>query len=64
MLARRLHHVGFCRDRMCTGSQPSSPALMARRSQIYDLWWRYDGDPILFGLAQKSQAELALYGCR
>jgi hypothetical protein len=44
--------------------QPSSPALMARCSQLYDLWWRYDEDPVFFGLAEKSHAELALYDCQ
>ena len=41
-----------------------SPALMARCSRLYDLWWRYDEDPVFFGLAEKSQAELALYDCQ
>jgi hypothetical protein len=44
--------------------QPPSPALMARCSHLYDLWWRYDEDPVFFGLAEKSQAELALYDCQ
>jgi hypothetical protein len=44
--------------------QPSSLALMARCSHLYDLWWRYDEDPVFFGLAEKSPAELALYDCQ
>ena len=44
--------------------QPPSSALMARCSHLYDLWWKYDEDPVFFGLAEKSYAELALYGCQ
>ena len=44
--------------------QLSSPALMARCSRLYDLWWRYDEDPAFFGLAEKSRVELALYNCQ
>jgi len=44
--------------------QPPSSALMARCSHLYDLWWRYDEDPVFFGLAEKSYAELALYDCQ
>ena len=43
---------------------PESPALIARCSHLYDLWWRYDEDPVFFGLAEKSTAELALYNCQ
>lgn len=49
----------------CASAQkPSSSALMARCSHLYDLWWRYDEDPVFFGLAEKSYAELALYDCQ
>jgi hypothetical protein len=48
----------------CTAKSPPSPALMARCSHLYDLWWRYDEDPVFFGLAEKSTAELALYNCQ
>jgi hypothetical protein len=44
--------------------QAASPALMARCNHLYNLWFRYDEDPVLFGLAEKSQAELALYDCQ
>ncbi len=44
--------------------QLSSPALLERCSRLYDLWWRYDEDPIFFGLAEKSRAELASYNCQ
>jgi hypothetical protein len=44
--------------------QFSLPALMAHCCRLYDLWWRYDEDPVFFGLAEKSQAELALYNCQ
>jgi hypothetical protein len=44
--------------------QLSSLALMARCGRLYDLWWRYDEDPVFFGLAEKSQVELALYNCQ
>jgi hypothetical protein len=37
---------------------------MARCSHLYDLWWKYDEDPVFFGLAGKSYAEFALYGCQ
>ncbi|GEP59713.1 hypothetical protein RSO01_68790 [Reyranella soli] len=37
---------------------------MALCSHLYDLWWRYDEDPVFFGLSQKSTAELALYNCQ
>jgi hypothetical protein len=47
-----------------SAQQPSSSALMARCSHLYDLWGRYDEDPVFFGLAEKSYAELALYDCQ
>jgi hypothetical protein len=47
-----------------SAQQPPSSALMARCSHLYDLWWRYDEDPVFFGLAEKSHAELALYDCQ
>lgn len=47
----------------CT-SKPASPALMARCSQLYNVWWTYLQDPVFFGVAQKAQAELALYDCQ
>lgn len=37
---------------------------MARCSQLYNLWWTYNEDPVFFGVAQKSHAELALYNCQ
>jgi hypothetical protein len=37
---------------------------MARCSHLYDLWWRYDEDPVFFGLAERPTAELALYNCQ
>ena len=43
---------------------PKSRALLARCSHLYDLWWRYGEDPVFFGLAEKSTAELALYNCQ
>jgi hypothetical protein len=39
-------------------SPPASPALMVRCSHLYELWWRYDEDPVFFGLAEKPTAEL------
>ena len=48
----------------CAAKPPASPALMARCSHLYDLWWRYDEDPVFFGVAEKSTAELALYNCQ
>lgn len=47
----------------CASRPPASPELMALCSHLYDLWWTYDQDPVFFGLAEKSTAELALYNC-
>ena len=47
-----------------SAQQPRSPALVTRCSDLYDVWWKYDEDPVFFGLAEKSYAELALYGCQ
>lgn len=44
--------------------KPASPTLMARCTHLYNLWWTYDEDPVFFGVAEKSQAELALYNCQ
>jgi hypothetical protein len=37
---------------------------MARCAHLYDLWWRYDEDPVFFGLSEKPSAELSLYHCQ
>jgi hypothetical protein len=37
---------------------------MAGCAHFYDLWWRYNEDPVFFGLSQKPYAELSLYRCQ
>jgi len=37
--------------------------LMARCTKLYGLWFRYEQHPTYHHTGQRTQAELALYGC-
>ena len=48
----------------CTATPPPSPKLMARCTQLYQLWWTYDQDPVFLHTGQRAKAELAVYRCQ
>jgi|HubBroStandDraft_3_1064219.scaffolds.fasta_scaffold07703_2 hypothetical protein len=43
---------------------PPSPSLLARCTQLYQLWWNYEQDPTTFHTGERARAELALYRCQ
>jgi hypothetical protein len=47
----------------CTPPGPS-PNLMARCTQLYQLWWNYEQDATIFHAGQRAKAELAVYRCQ
>ena len=48
----------------CASAPPASPKLMARCTQLYALWARYEPIFTLIHTGQKARAELALEDCR
>jgi hypothetical protein len=41
-----------------------SPKLMARCTQLYQIWWTYDEDPVFLHTGERAKAELAVYRCQ
>jgi hypothetical protein len=41
-----------------------SPRLMARCTQLYQIWWTYDEDPVFLHTGERAKAELAVYRCQ
>jgi hypothetical protein len=56
--------VLFAATAACTSPLPASPQLMARCTQLYGLWTRYEPHFTLHHTGQKARAELALEDCR
>lgn len=48
----------------CTSAPPASPQLMARCTQLYGLWVRYEPVLTLMHTGQKARVELALLDCQ
>jgi hypothetical protein len=48
----------------CTSTPPPSPKLMARRTELYTLWWTYEQDPVFLHTGERARAELAVYRCQ
>jgi hypothetical protein len=48
----------------CSSAPPASPKLMARCTQLYAMWFRYEQHPIYHHTGQRARAELALYDCQ
>lgn len=48
----------------CTSAPPASPELMARCTQLYMLWARYEQHITFHHTGQRARAELALEDCR
>lgn len=48
----------------CTSAPPASPQLMARCTQLYRLWARYEQHITFHHTGQLARAELALDDCR
>lgn len=48
----------------CTSTPPASPRLMARCTQFYALWFRYEQHITFHHTGQKAQADLALDDCQ
>ena len=48
----------------CTSTPPASPQLMARCTQLYMLWVRYEPVLTLMHTGQKARVELALLDCQ
>jgi hypothetical protein len=41
-----------------------SPKLMARCTELYQIWWTYDEDPVFLHTGERAKAELAAYRCQ
>jgi len=48
----------------CASAPQPSPQLMARCTQLYGLWWRYENHPTFHHTGQRARAELALDYCQ
>lgn len=48
----------------CTSTPPASPRLLARCTQLYVLWFRYEQHTTFHHTGQQAQAELALDDCK
>lgn len=48
----------------CTSARPASPELMARCTQLYMLWVRYEQHITFHHTGQRARAELALDDCQ
>jgi hypothetical protein len=48
----------------CTSTPPASPRLLARCTQFYVLWFRYEQHITFHHTGQQAQAELALNDCQ
>jgi hypothetical protein len=48
----------------CMSTSPASPRLLARCTQLYGLWFRYEQHTTFHHTGQQAQAELALDDCR
>ena len=48
----------------CSAVPPPSPKLMARCTQLYAMWFRYEQHPTYHHTGQRARAELALYDCQ
>lgn len=48
----------------CTSAPPASPRLLARCTQLYVLWFRYEQHITFHHTGQQAQAELALNDCQ
>jgi hypothetical protein len=48
----------------CSSAPPPSPKLIARCTQLYALWFRYEQHPTYHHTGQRARAELALYDCQ
>lgn len=48
----------------CTSTPPASPRLLARCTQLYMLWFRYEQHTTFHHTGQQAQAELALDDCK
>lgn len=47
----------------CAAVPPPSPKLMARCTQLYALWARYEQHTTFHHTGQRARAELAAYDC-
>jgi len=48
----------------CASAPPTSPQLMARCTQLYALWVRYEPVLTLMHTGQKARVELAMVDCQ
>jgi hypothetical protein len=48
----------------CTSTPPAWPRLLARCTQLYALWFRYEQHTTFHHTGQQAQAELALDDCK
>ena len=48
----------------CAPMPPPSPALLARCTTLYTLWFRYENHPTYHHTGQRARAEYALYQCQ
>ena len=48
----------------CAPTPPPSPALLARCTTLYGLWFRYETHPTYHHTGQRARAEYALYQCQ